>query len=580
MRSDVGSVLLGNALGTHHTLLAPAPGQINAVHAFASYGLSPFGGAGPLTAATVARNTQGQFEPRQGPVELVSREPGSTTGPLVVIPSPNARDYWLAMLYQGPGNAGVSSLKMLELKPSGLAGVSQLTHTVSLDLDGVGVSHTPLSVSPDGTLLAIGTANGALIVDVDARTGALTTERRLIAGRTARLAFSPDSSKLYAAASTAEGKQELVQVDLSKPELPSFSFGSFQRVLMEVGPDRKLYLMFNETMVSVIDRPNQAGLVAGLRQNVTDASVSCPFDGPMSRTFPSIISPFARLDALNVDADGDGIVDAEDADSDGDGIADVVENRGKALSTDRNSNGVPDYKDARVVACTDSAPADDVCDTLPKEYDDDGDGVPNHLDLDSDNDGIPDLWEMGQARLDVNRDGRIDTMVDTNQDGLDDRFDAKLRPTPLLGNLDSDQDGTLDAYDLDSDNDGGSDMLETEQADVNKDGRVDIAKGDLDRDGIVDALDVEDNGPPTAQLVDSDDDGIPDFQDALDNRAGPVPGEAEPARPTGNTPMTPDTVRGCTCSSTKDTRTNAAPLMTAALVLVWLRRNRKKARAS
>ena len=87
----------------------------------------------------------------------------------------------------------------------------------------------------------------------------------------------------------------------------------------------------------------------------------------------------------------------------------------------------------------------------------DGDGVPNHLDLDADNDGIYDVVEGGFEDLDTNLDGMLDlndtAFVDTNYDAVHD----SVVGAPVL---DSDDDGTIDGFELDSDNDGCSDTGE------------------------------------------------------------------------------------------------------------------------
>ena len=43
--------------------------------------------------------------------------------------------------------------------------------------------------------------------------------------------------------------------------------------------------------------------------------------------------------------------------------------------------------------------------------DTDGDGIPDYLDIDSDNDGIYDVDESGNGDLDTNNDGVIDAMI-------------------------------------------------------------------------------------------------------------------------------------------------------------------------
>ena len=66
--------------------------------------------------------------------------------------------------------------------------------------------------------------------------------------------------------------------------------------------------------------------------------------------------------------------------------------------------------------------------------DSDGDGIPNHLDLDSDNDGIADIVEAGGTDTDDN--GTVDVITDTDGDGLVDTYDTDNGgtqiPTPDL----------------------------------------------------------------------------------------------------------------------------------------------------
>ncbi|MBB6369660.1 beta strand repeat-containing protein [Chryseobacterium shigense] len=109
--------------------------------------------------------------------------------------------------------------------------------------------------------------------------------------------------------------------------------------------------------------------------------------------------------------------------------------------------------------------------------DTDGDTIPNHLDLDSDNDGCSDAFEAGATTsLTPNFvfTSVAGTSTDTNSDGLADIVDG----TPLDGIpnyiltyeiaidgtnkkcLDSDSDGVLDSVDLDDDNDGILDTSE------------------------------------------------------------------------------------------------------------------------
>ncbi|WP_411812028.1 FG-GAP-like repeat-containing protein [Chryseobacterium scophthalmum] len=126
--------------------------------------------------------------------------------------------------------------------------------------------------------------------------------------------------------------------------------------------------------------------------------------------------------------------------------------------------------------------------------DTDGDGIPNHQDLDSDNDGCSDLYEAGVAPLtdaftptSTNGSGGnwgIVTLTgsqlnpsatDVNTDGLNDSVDPDLNGIPnyistynqyaiannLAGCLDIDGDGINNNLDIDDDNDGIVDAVES-----------------------------------------------------------------------------------------------------------------------
>ena len=125
-----------------------------------------------------------------------------------------------------------------------------------------------------------------------------------------------------------------------------------------------------------------------------------------------------------------------------------------------------------------------ICDT-------DGDGIPNSLDLDSDNDGIYDIVEAGTGNLDGDNDGKVDNFTDTDTNGLDDAIEtsngAGVGTSPIETTL-----GTADYLNLDSDADGCSDANEAyndANAD-NEDGNADggqFGAADLDPVGSVDA---------------------------------------------------------------------------------------------
>ncbi|MDZ4757059.1 MAG: hypothetical protein SGJ10_02820, partial [Bacteroidota bacterium] len=124
------------------------------------------------------------------------------------------------------------------------------------------------------------------------------------------------------------------------------------------------------------------------------------------------------------DNDCDGLVDLNDVDDDDDGILDVVEACGYGATSfacvggdpglDADADNIPNYKDANF--CTLNSKG--VCASL----DFDGDGIINQYDRDSDNDGIPDLIEAGG--IDINGDGKIDTLIDSDLDGIMDKYDV------------------------------------------------------------------------------------------------------------------------------------------------------------
>jgi len=131
------------------------------------------------------------------------------------------------------------------------------------------------------------------------------------------------------------------------------------------------------------------------------------------------------------DTDNDGVTNTLDADSDNDGIPNDTEDSGggNALST----IGAVDINDNETTVARQQV-----------SLDTDEDGIPNHLDLDSDEDGKSDLIEAGGTDADGN--GMIDNFADSDGDGLADSVDpdqgGNQLPVP-----DSDGDGVPDFLD-------------------------------------------------------------------------------------------------------------------------------------
>jgi trimeric autotransporter adhesin len=164
-------------------------------------------------------------------------------------------------------------------------------------------------------------------------------------------------------------------------------------------------------------------------------------------------------------------------DNDLDGVNDNFD-----YGADANNNGIPNYKDPTFLPWIDSN-ADGVNDLSDKDLD----GIPNQLDRDSDNDGIPDTAES--YGVDTNGDGIIDTYTDTDGDGFSQNVDANSTGVQGSGNglgaPDFDGDGIPNYLDTDSDNDGIPDLVEAGGADTNNNGKIDVST-DGDADGIGD----------------------------------------------------------------------------------------------
>ena len=211
------------------------------------------------------------------------------------------------------------------------------------------------------------------------------------------------------------------------------------------------------------------------------ANTFVPDADPLTQTDPALIDTDAGGEPDgSEDTNGNGAIDPgesnpndpSDDDNDGDGVPNVVE-----LTLGTN----PDNPD------TDGDLIDDGVETnggLP--IDTDGDGRIDARDPDSDDDGVPD---------------RTDRNVDTDMDGtpnyrdVDDDGDGIPTSTEFTDGvtfgLNPDGDGLPNYLDLDSDGDGNPDMVE--------------GTGDIDLDGIPNYLDPDDTDGPGG---DNDMDGL------------------------------------------------------------------------
>ncbi len=249
----------------------------------------------------------------------------------------------------------------------------------------------------------------------------------------------------------------------------------------------------------------------------------------LDTTFPGRVDANGDNVDDRFDADLDGIINMLDLDSDNDGIPDVVEAYGVDTDgdglidsfTDTDDDGLTQSVDVNTSGAYNTGAGLGLPDF-------DGDLIPNFLDLDSDNDGIPDIIEAGG--VDVNNNGKADGAIAANGwataysgtlnalliTGADAGGDGKADSYP---NKNLDQDIRPNAYDLDSDGDGIADAIEAGGAitDTDLNGKADGLLGTtngwsttVSGAAALGLRNTEGVGNPDYLDIDSDGDGIPD----------------------------------------------------------------------
>ncbi len=236
------------------------------------------------------------------------------------------------------------------------------------------------------------------------------------------------------------------------------------------------------------------------------------------------------------DHDMDGIPDVVDIDDDNDGIPDLKEFCNPAggfaclpgsldPSKDNDTDGVLNYEDANDPMvnnpCSD-VDGDGICDKIELIYDTDRDAVPDHLDLDSDNDGITDLVEAGHHQPDADGNGVIDgPPAIFGQNGLYNPIASHpndLNAVETYSRWETDNDGVPDHDDLDSDNDGINDVAEAGyiHLDTDNNGRIDEVNGSpsqVGANGLVADINPAITNHPIPLPPDKDGDGVADWHD-------------------------------------------------------------------
>lgn len=263
---------------------------------------------------------------------------------------------------------------------------------------------------------------------------------------------------------------------------------------------------------------NGDGIVTSAELNAGFPDLDVNNDGAVSTAeFPGGVLP---------DADGDGTPNVLDLDSDNDGITDTDES---GLASYAGANNLITATQGAGIDDGDSIPppgtdSDDVSGgafdnnsvlNLDEIPDTDGDDIPNFLDSDSDNDGVPDILENQRYVCDSNANNQIDYPGEILAciTATDDDLDGYIQVDEFAP-FDHDADTTPDYLDLDSDNDAIADQVEAFTVDIDTNNNDSISSAEYTTaTGLGSGVGDEDSQLDIGELVDTDGDTVPDVWD-------------------------------------------------------------------
>ncbi|MDU0369975.1 hypothetical protein ACFPAF_06200 [Hymenobacter endophyticus] len=238
------------------------------------------------------------------------------------------------------------------------------------------------------------------------------------------------------------------------------------------------------------------GIADAAESGNVDATGDADADGVLNYLDADFGTLNAKGVVSNLDADGDGIINQFDLDSDADGIPDVVEGTdGKMSSGFRAMYSAANGQYTPAVDAQGRPQNTSSSTTLP---DTDGDGKPDYLDTNADNDAVPDWMEA----FDDNNSGYSSDDLVTRAAA----FVAAGGNSTFYPATDANNNGSRDWLD-DSNANGIPNFLDSSSTYYH----------DTDGDGLVDLLDASNQGKGYADVTsypDRNNNTIPDYRDA------------------------------------------------------------------